>query len=148
MKHGGVVIYISDKIPFKICDDLRDDLSLLSEGEFESIVIETCLNQRMCLLVEVYRVPNTNETASTVERFGFLSNKIRECGTQAIIGTDQNFDLFKINSHGNTADLLTQAFSYGIVPTITKPTRVIHSVATLIDNIYLTSTLSYTLQYI
>ncbi len=60
MNNGGVAIHISDKIPFKI----REDLSLFIEGEFESIVIETCLHQRTCLIAEVYRVLDTNETAS------------------------------------------------------------------------------------
>ncbi len=64
----------------------------------------------------------------------------------SIEGTYQNFDLLKIHSHGNTADLLTQAFDYGLVPTITKPTRVTHSSATPINNIYLTSTVSETVK--
>jgi hypothetical protein len=40
-------------------------------------------------------------------------------------------------AHKNTADLLNPFFSCGLVPCITKPTRITHSTATLIDNLYI-----------
>ena len=54
-----------------------------------------------------------------------------------ILGTDQNFDYFKIESQKNTLYLFNHFLSSGIQPTITIPTRVTHATATLIDNIYL-----------
>ncbi len=57
----------------------------------------------------------------------------------AILGTDQNFDLLKVNQHRSTAELLSHTFSSGPLPTITKPTRITHSSAALIDNLYITS---------
>ena len=54
-----------------------------------------------------------------------------------IIGTDQNFDYLKLGSNKNTDDLLDTFFSVGMLPTINKPTRITHTSATLIDNIYI-----------
>ena len=54
-----------------------------------------------------------------------------------IIGTDQNFDLIKLEKHKHTADLLEHWIFSGLIPTITSPTRVTHCSSTLIDNIYI-----------
>ncbi len=51
-----------------------------------------------------------------------------------IKGTDQNFDYIK-----NTQYLLDTFMSSGLIPTITKPTRITHTTATLIDNIYIST---------
>ena len=51
-----------------------------------------------------------------------------------IIGADQNFDFLKIENNNNTLELLNTYLSSSIIPTINKPTRVTHSIATLIDN--------------
>ena len=53
------------------------------------------------------------------------------------MGTDQNFDLLKYSVDKNTKDLLDGIIGAGFLPTITKPTRITYSSATLIDNIYL-----------
>ena len=55
-----------------------------------------------------------------------------------IISTDENLDL-KTNKHKNTANFLETNFAAGLTPTITKPTRITHSSATLIDNIYISN---------
>ena len=51
---------------------------------------------------------------------------------------DFNLDLIKFNQHKPTEDFLDSMFSFGFLPTITKPTR-IHGAATLIDNIFTSS---------
>ena len=53
-----------------------------------------------------------------------------------IVGTDQNFNLFNIEHHGNTQQLLNTFISAGCVPTITKATRLSHSSSKLINNLY------------
>ena len=59
-----------------------------------------------------------------------------------IIGTNQNLDYLKVNSHKNTQDLLCTFLNNGLVPTITLPTRIAttgntnKTVRTLIDNLY------------
>ena len=54
-----------------------------------------------------------------------------------IIGTDQNFDYLKVNEHKNTSDLLNVVFTAGILPTVSRPTRITHTSATVIDNLYI-----------
>ena len=53
-----------------------------------------------------------------------------------IIMGDMNIDLLKYQSHTNTCNYLDNIFSHGYLPTITKPTRVTPSTATLIDHCY------------
>ena len=57
---------------------------------------------------------------------------------------DMNIDLLKCNCHNKTNEYLDNLFSYGFIPTISKPTRVTRSSATLIDHI---NTNDITLRY-
>ena len=118
-----------------IITHIRDDLTIFEEGQFETIFIETTFSQNNSVIGEMYRVPNTNEQRS-IGYFENIFTKLHSTNRNVIIGCDQNFDYLKINSHTATSDLLNQAFSAGLLPVITKPTRVTHATATLIDNIY------------
>ena len=131
LSKGGVAMYIKDQIHFK----LLENLSIFHEGEFESIFIETTLHNKRYVVGEVYRIPDTSEVLS-VKRYECLLNKLNATGANVILGTDQNFDYLKIQTHGKTLDLLNAFLSYDLIPTITKPTRITHTSATLIDNIY------------
>ena len=131
LTRGGVGMYIRDDIRFQ----LRDDIALYHEGEFETIFIETLPADKSTIVGEIYRIPNTNELLS-LNRFETITDKLQVLNKDIIIGTDQNFDYLKINTHKNTSDLLNQFFSNGLVPCITKPTRITHTTATLIDNMY------------
>ena len=55
------------------------------------------------------------------------------------MGTDQNFDFMKINNNNNISDILDVFYTLGVIPTITCPTRITHTSATLNDNIYIRS---------
>ena len=48
---------------------------------------------------------------------------------------DHNLDLVKYNIHPLTNDFLELNLEKQLLPTITKPTRVTRSTATLIDNV-------------
>ena len=128
---GGVAIYIRDSISYKV----REDISVFYEGEFETIFIETTGCAHRTIVGEVYRIPNTSEIMS-IDRFESLLSKLQQTGSDIIIGTYQNFDYLKIDSQIRTLDLLNLFISSNMIPTITKPTRVTHTSATLIDNIY------------
>ena len=56
-----------------------------------------------------------------------------------MIGTDQNFDYMKVNVNKNISDLLNVFFTSGVLPTVKRPTRITHTSATFIDNIYVKS---------
>ncbi|KAK2138426.1 hypothetical protein LSH36_3074g00001, partial [Paralvinella palmiformis] len=53
-----------------------------------------------------------------------------------ILGTDQNFDLLKVDNHPQTSSLLNIFLANSFLPCISKPTRIIDHLQTLIDNIY------------
>ncbi len=129
---GGVAIYIHDKLKYK----LRDDLAIFEEGFFESCFIEIFNGKKNFIVGEVYRVPNTNEK-NFIEKYESIIDLVNQENKNLIIGTDQNLDYLKIEKHNNTADFLDTNLSSGILPTITKPTRITHKTATLIDNIYI-----------
>ncbi len=129
---GGVCIFVKSGLRYKT----REDISVFEEGTFESIFIE--LLDSKTVAGEVYRVPGTNlrlfmETYERVVKA--LANELKS----VVIGTDQNIDLLRAGDHSGTADFINMNFSYGLAPTVTKPTRVTHSSATLIDNFYVTS---------
>ena len=90
---GGVAIYIRKNIEYK----LREYLDIFVEGEFESIFLETVINNNKTVIDEIYRVPNSNINQS-IERYDEIFSKIKDA-KNVIIGTDQNFDLLKIESH-------------------------------------------------
>ena len=98
---GGIAIYIKETISFKC----RPDIEINIYGEFESIFIETIIKQEKIIIGEIYRVPNTNEQLA-LHRFETILERLRNMNINIILGTDQNFDYFKIESQTNTRDLL------------------------------------------
>lgn len=139
-KRGGVAIYVLDSLSFK----LRDDLTLNFDNQFETIFIEVKHGNSNILVGEIYRTPNSPMKQS-VERFQNIINELNGYRYDVILGTDQNFDLIKYNNDNYTKDLLDSFINSGYLPAITKPTRITHSSATLIDNLYLKG-FSYTYQ--
>ena len=115
---------------------MREDLSIFEEDQFESIFIETTSGTTSNTVVgEIYRVPNSNSIPS-VKHDEELFSKLKTC-QNTIIGTDQNFDLSKLDFHMPTSELLDCALTNSFIPVITKPSRITYSTATLIDNIYI-----------
>ena len=95
---GGVCIYIKDTIQF----EERNDLTIFDEGTFESIFIETTNMRKNIVVGEIYRITNNN-VALSLEYYDKIVSEIRG---NAIIDTDQNFDLLKSISHTATTELL------------------------------------------
>ena len=131
---GGVAIFIKKGIAY----NLREDIMVNVQNEFESIFIEvtTECKSKKVLVGEVYRVPNTNPKYS-LQRFKTIIDKINNSTDQVIIGTDQNFDFLKIDQNVQCDKLLCELLGAGLLPTISKPTRITHTSSTLIDNIYI-----------
>jgi hypothetical protein len=132
LSRGGVAMYIADKYTFVE----RQDLCINVEGEYESIAVEINAQNggKNLLLSEIYRIPNTSERES-LARYDEMVRNICGTNTNVILGTDQNMDYMKINNV-MVSDLLNIFVTNGILPTITRPTRITHTSATLIDNLY------------
>ena len=58
-----------------------------------------------------------------------------------IIGLDHYLDLLKSTQHSLTNDFVQSNLDFGLIPTITRPTRITQSTATLIDNIIVSQNL-------
>ena len=112
----------------------RHDLEQFNCPSFESCFVEVrCWNSKI-IVGSVYRPPNTNP-----QEFIKTTNKVitqaKQHGRNIILGLDHNLDLLKEDRHGPTHDFLEAIYDNGLLPTITKPTRITSSSATLIDNI-------------
>ena len=59
----------------------------------------------------------------------------KECPNGTIVGLDHNLDFLKACSHGQTNDFIQYNLDLGMIPIITRPTRITKSSGTLIDNI-------------
>ena len=128
---GGVAIYINKNIKF----EERLDLQIFIDGQIESHFIEIELNKKPVIIGEIYRVPSS-DLDSFFEKYTMLLEKINSENKTLILGTDQNIDYLKIHDHGKTANFLDLNLSSGLLPMITRPTRITYKSATLIDNIY------------
>lgn len=84
---GGVAMYISDVLSFKLMYDYPS-----VDTEFETIAVEVLHRNKSFYFAELYRVPNTNETLS-IDRYNECFNYFRN-KRNVFIGTDQNFDLY------------------------------------------------------
>ena len=103
----------------------------VSPGEHPGLFLFLFLRRNL-IIAEIYRIPNTNERQS-IARYDEVMSSLVNTKCDILLGTDQNFDYVKVNSNGNVSELLDVFFTQGILPTITKPTRITHSSATLID---------------
>ena len=133
VSRGGVGIFISDQLSYVD----RPDLAIFKERKFESCFIELPLRGSKNIIVgEIYRIPGTNEHDFLID----YQNIIRQIQTEnklLILGMDQNIDYIKINTNHNAANFLDINLTSGLIPTIIRPTRITHTTATLIDNIYI-----------
>ena len=90
----------------------------------------------------LYQPPNTSfeqlhhHFSETVPKV-----KSEDRDKQLILGMDHNLDLLKSNSHSATQKFLDTIINNGLLPTITRPTRITQQSATLIDNIFISELL-------
>ena len=133
---GGIAIFAKSDLKCIIIKDLIINI----EGVIESCFIEliTKDNQKNIVIGEIYRIPGTNEKIF-LDNFDNLLNKINKENKSIILGTDQNIDFIKLNSHKNTSELFDISLKHNVLPTVIRPTRITHNSSTLIDNIYLSN---------
>ena len=67
--------------------------------------------------------------------------KISKEKNELILGMDHNLDLLKSAEHTMTQNFLNSLLDNDMLPTIMRPTRITHNMATLIDNIFVSSKL-------
>ena len=128
-KGGGVGILISNRCKYQ----RRTDMEKLNNDSFESCFVELQAGKTNVLIGSIYRPPNTSCNTFTSTLRSTLEQRM---GTRNImIGLDHNLDLLKCEIHRPTQSFMEMLYDSNITPTITKPTRITTSSATLIDNI-------------
>ena len=109
------------------------DLEKLNNDSSESCFIELQAGKTNMLIGSIYRPPNTSSDIFTNTLRATLEQRTKT--QNIIIGLDHNLDLLKCEVHKPTQTFMEMLYDSNITPTITKPTRITTSSATLIDNI-------------
>ena len=141
-KGGGVGIFID----IKYAGNAKlESTNLFIDEIFEAITIripnitfET--TKKDLVILTVYRQPgNANTTVFLESLQGWLDLYNKNTNEIVIMG-DMNLDLLKYQTHNPTSDYIDIMMSHSFLPLITRPTRIKHSSATLIDHIFFKST--------
>ena len=135
-KWGGVGFLIKKTLKTRTLD-----LNLITDSA-ESLFIEVKGNQHNLLVGSIYRPPNTSVSDFT-DSYQILCEKLHKY-KHVLIGLDHNLDLLKTSTHSLMQQFLEVTLESNLIPAITKPTRVTHSSATLIDNVLIKSDLHET----
>ena len=136
-KGGGIAILISSKLRSVIRHDLSSKLE-----ESECITLEIMLrNGDRCLVSLMYRPPNSNAQTFLASYNSLICAMKKENPKGIIIGLDHNLDFLKADKHQATNDFIQGNLDFGLIPTITRPTRITNTSATLIDNIIVSQNL-------
>ena len=136
-KGGGVGILVSNKLRYTEIPDLASNMR-----DNETISIEIALKSgKKCIISSMYRAPNTTPAAfqGCYESIIFAMKKRNP--HSIIVGLDHNLDFLKSIKHSGTNDFIHSNLDMGMIPTVTKPTRITKSSATLIDNIIVSENL-------
>ena len=88
------------------------------------------------------RSPHRSRNGYTVCMRGVIE-KVQQGNNLLYLVGDYNISLLNVDSYNLTADFNDTIYSYGLVPLITRPTRMTETSATLIDNIFTNKSISY-----
>ena len=135
---GGVGILVSEELRFRTLETL-----LPSTPTIESCCVEIKLAQSSIVVTSLYRPPNQCVRDSNNDMMKILDILSKNKHHQ-IICMDHNMDLLKCSKYKSTQEFIENLASNNFLVTITKPTRITHDSATLIDNIFLENRLSTT----
>ena len=93
------------------------------------------------MLSSIYRPPNSDIPTFLASYNSLLSAIKRTKPTSIIVGLDHNLDFLKSSKHQWTVDFIQNNLDFGLIPTVTRPTRITNSSATLIDNVFVSQNL-------
>ena len=136
-KGGGVAILVSSKLR---CTDRPDLASKIEESECMTIKIKL-KNGDCCLVSSMYCPPNSDTSTFLASYNSLICAMKKEKPKGIIIGLDHNLDFLKADKHHATNDFIENNLDFGLIPTITRPTHITNTSATLIDNIIVSQNL-------
>ena len=140
-KGGGVTILIRDGISYK----RKTDLDVFDEGLMELIFVEVrSKNGKQIIFGSMYKPPNVGIDQFS-EHLSSNTYKARQVQgkhlPEMVFGMDHNMNLLNSAIHPPRHKFIETLNELKLYPTITRPTRITHHSATLIDNIYVTEIL-------
>ena len=136
-KGGGVGFLIRTDITYRQRHDLERNEHTPS---CEHSCIEIKGDTENTIISSMYRPPNT-DVNDFLNIFKTILANIKRSGLESIIGLDHNLDLLKQAVHTKTQEFLECILDQNMLPTVTKPTRISKTSATLIDNILISEKL-------
>ena len=136
-KGGGVGFLIRTDILYRTRNDLISDVRTPA---CEQCYIEIKNNTEKVIIGTMYRPPSTN-ISEFINTFDTQIKNNNNKGYECIIGLHHNLDLLKQSVHSKTQEFLECILDHNLLPTITKPTRISKTSATLIDNILISKKL-------
>ena len=128
---GGAALYVSNNLKTSSRPHIKFDMTSVESCWCQ---IDTSNNKKPIIVGCIYRHPNSDLAEFTAQ----LNNIIQDLNPrfQIYILGDFNIDFLKANVHSLTEEYLDMLFTNGILPIITKATRITDHTATLIDHIY------------
>ena len=136
---GGIGFFVKTGVSSKY----RDDLTIFCD-HCESLFIEIDKSVfgsgRDLLIAVIYRPPNTELFTDVLKD---VLEKVQLENKLLYLMGDYNINLLNVDSHSLTVDFNDTMYSSGLVPLITRPTRVTENSATLIDDIFTNKVVSY-----
>jgi len=131
-KGGGLIVYIKNQIHYK----RRQDLEALADVTTTEVIwVELKLPNKSLLIAQVYRPPRPEQTF-TRQWLNCLENSLQLAYSEnkhIVVMGDVNIDLWK--PHPLDTKWLEICSTFGLVQTITEPTRVTKFSESLIDHI-------------
>ena len=135
-EHGGLIIYVHNNYQFdKYPGPFRSNIW---EGLFIKIISHD--QSKNIYIGNIYRPPRDNLTSDSVSAFTNELNtamaEIIRCNSLFLLAGDFNLDLLKVNDKIYLKEYLDSMISLGMYPSLTLPTRLTETSATLIDNLF------------
>ena len=127
---GGVALLIHNS--FDVVEKIKTPWD---EKIFESVFVKIRKANFTCIIGEFYRAPGTN-TELFLQHYDVLAETLMKYNKLTVVCSDQNLNLLKSNLHGTTKNFIKKTLDMGLIPAISKPTRVTKTSSTLIDNMY------------
>ena len=128
---GGVAMYIPDQYDYTVISNL----STMSE-DMESLFIELKVPTSKNITLGIMYRPPQSDHANFVDTLHDLLLDTAIKDNLCVIMGDFNIDLVNSASNNSSQEFLETFLASSFLPLITKPTRVAHTSATIIDNIF------------
>ena len=130
---GGTRLYFSDRFNYR----RRNDLCIYKSKKLESTFVEILSENKEKNLVVgcIYKHPDMDVSDFNEDLYKLLEKLSLEKKKVVLMG-DFNIDLLKLDLHDESSAFFEIISSFGLLPTILRPSRITCRSKTLIDNIF------------